>query len=653
MEILRSEGHKLLHYLIFCGILNSIKNNGCLMTVYKRENGMEKKILNENLNHDRLKNLSEAQLETLAEEIREFLIESVSKRGGHLASNLGVVELTVMLHRCFDFEKDDRLIFDVGHQSYVHKILTGRMKGFETLRMTDGLSGFPRRDEGDLFDTGHSGTSLSLADGIATAKKIKNEPGYAVAVIGDGALTGGLCYEAINNIGNSGKRVIIILNDNGMSISKNVGAISDMLMRVRTSRGYSRAKKGLKGTLFALPKAGTFFEKHIRHFKDRLKFMVLPGTFAESFGIKYIGPADGHDMHRLESYIERAKNIDGPVMIHVKTVKGKGYAYAEKQPSRFHGVTAFEVDNGETHSLKEDYSDAVGMDLSLLAAKNEKMAVICPAMTKGCGLSGFAETYPDRYFDCGIAEEHAVTFASALAEEGMVPVVCTYSTFMQRAYDEIWHDVALNGFHVVFCLDRAGLPGSNGTTHQGIYDLSYLGSIPGVAVLSPSSYAELSQMLSYAVNVHKGPIAVRYPKGSEGVPKNHGFEFGKAKVIKEGKDLTLVSEGLMLKTALSAAERSGFDVEVIELSTVYPTDFSAVKESVDKTGILLTLEANVKKGGMGEGIFATLKCKGEAAAFPDKFIEHGGTEELMERYSLSDEKIAEKIKKLCGGKNET
>lgn len=616
---------------------------------------MEKRtVLNENISHSDLLNMDYDELAALSEEIRTFLIGSVSKTGGHLASNLGVVELTLMLHRCFDFSGDDRLIFDVGHQSYVHKILTGRMEKFDTLRMTDGLSGFPRREESeaDLFDTGHSGTSLSLADGIATAKMVKNESGYAVAVIGDGAMTGGLCYEALNNIGNTKKNVIIILNDNGMSISKNVGALSDILMRVRTSRSYSRAKSDVKGVLSKLSKTGTAAEKFLRHLRDRMKFMMLPGVFAESFGIKYFGPADGHDLKQLEHYILRAKAAGGPIMIHVKTVKGKGYDFAERQPSRFHGVSSFEVDNGTTHSLKGDFSDAMGMELSLLAQKNEKIVAVCPAMTKGCGLSGFAETYPDRFFDCGIAEEHAVTFASGLAREGMVPVVLTYSTFMQRAYDQILHDAAINNLHVVLCLDRAGLPGNDGTTHQGIYDLSYLGNIPGVAVLSPATYDELAEMTDYAVNRHNGPIAIRYPKGKEKLASVPHFEFGRAKVIKEGTDVTLVSEGMMIKTALDAAEKSGFSVEVIELSTVYPVDFETIGKSVEKTGVLLTLEANISRGGVGELIFSRLKCKGEIAAFPEKFIEHGQTGALMSRYGLDKESVAKKIASLCGGKNE-
>lgn len=611
-------------------------------------------VLKENISHSDLLNMDFSELSALSDEIREFLIESVSKTGGHLASNLGVVELTVMLHRCFDFSGDDRLIFDVGHQSYVHKLLTGRMSRFGTLRKTDGLSGFPRREESetDLFDTGHSGTSLSLADGIASAKMLAGEKGFAVAVIGDGAMTGGLCYEALNNIGNTKKNVIIILNDNGMSISKNVGALSEILMRVRTSRGYSRAKTDVKGVLSKLPKTGTRAEKVLRHLRDRLKFMMLPGVFAESFGIKYFGPVDGHDIKQLEHYIERAKEAGGPIMLHVKTVKGKGYDFAERQPSKFHGVSAFEVDNGTTHSLKGDFSDAMGFALSLLAAKNKKLAVICPAMTKGCGLSGFAETYPDRFFDCGIAEEHAVTFACGLAREGMVPVVSTYSTFMQRAYDQIMHDAALNGLHVVFSLDRAGLPGSDGTTHQGIYDLSYLGSVPGMAVLSPATYDELAQMTDYAVNVHEGPIAIRYPRGKEKLASVPEFEFGRAKVLCEGADLTLVSEGMMIKTALDAAKKSGFGVEVIELSTVYPVDFETIERSVAKTGRLLTLEANIGRGGVGEFIFSRLRCPGETAAFPNKFIEHGLTGALLSRYGLDVDSVAKKIAKICGGKNE-
>lgn len=611
-------------------------------------------VLNENITHSDLLNMDFDKLAVLSDEIREFLIGTVSRTGGHLASNLGVVELTVMLHRCFDFSCDDRLIFDVGHQSYVHKILTGRMARFDTLRKTDGLSGFPRREESDedLFDTGHSGTSLSLADGIATAKMLRREKGFAVAVIGDGAMTGGLCYEALNNIGNTKKNVIIILNDNGMSISKNVGALSEILMRVRTSRSYSRAKTDVKGVLSKLPKTGTRAEKVLRHFRDRLKFMMLPGVFAESFGIKYFGPVDGHNLKQLEHYIERAKETGGPIMIHVKTVKGKGYDFAERHPSKFHGVSAFEVDNGTTHSLKGDFSDAMGYNLSLLAAKNEKLAVVCPAMTKGCGLSGFAEAYPDRFFDCGIAEEHAVTFACGLAREGMTPVVSTYSTFMQRAYDQILHDAALNRLHVVFCLDRAGLPGADGTTHQGIYDLSYLGSIPGMAVLSPATYDELARMTEFAVNEYDGPIAIRYPKGKEKLASVPDFEFGRAKVLSEGGDITLVTEGMMTKTALDAAKKSGRSVEVIELSTVYPVDFETIKKSVNKTGRLITLEANVSRGGVGELIFSELKCAGSAIAFPDKFIEHGQAGALLARYGLDADSVAKKIASECGGKNE-
>ena len=616
-----------------------------------------RKILNENLTHEDLKDLDFEGLGMLSSEIRDFLIDSVSKTGGHLASNLGVVELTVMLHRCFNFNKDDRIVFDVGHQSYVHKILTGRMKGFESLRKTGGMSGFPRREESetDLFDTGHSSTSLSLADGIASAKLIKGEEGFTVAVIGDGALTGGLCYEALNNIGNTEKKVVIILNDNGMSISRNVGAISNLLTRVRASKGYNRAKTDVKDALGVFKGAGKMVENGLRHIKDGVKSLMVSDVFAESLGITYLGPVDGHDLRKLEFYIKNAKKINGPVMLHVKTVKGKGYVHAEGAPSKFHGVSGFEVDNGETHSIKSDFSSALGMDLSVLASENERLVAICPAMTNGCGLSGFAESFPSRFFDCGIAEEHAVTFAAGLAKEGFVPVVCTYSTFLQRAYDEIWHDIANNNLHTVFCIDRAGLPGSDGKTHQGIYDLSYLGNIPGMTVLSPSSFSELTKMLRYAVNEHKGPVAIRYPKGGDRETGFSDFTFGKAEIVSEGKDITVVSEGLMLKDVLLAAEeakKEGINAEVIKLSTVYPADFETIEKSVNKTGRLITVEANVARGGMGENIFAKLKAPGKALSFPDAFIEHGNTAELMKMYKLDAEGIKNAIINEAGVKNE-
>lgn len=613
-----------------------------------------KKILNENITHEFLKDLDFDGLTLLSSEIRDFLIDSVSKTGGHLASNLGVVELTLMLHRCFDFNKDDRLIFDVGHQSYVHKILTGRMKDFSSLRQSGGLSGFPSRDESeaDLFTMGHSSTSVSMADGIATSKMIKGEEGCAVAVIGDGALTGGLCYEAFNNIGNTKKNIVIILNDNGMSISKNVGAISNLLTRVRTSKNYNRAKENLKTALSELNGFGKVLEKGLSGVKNSIKTMVLPDIFTESLGIKYLGPVDGHDLEKLEFFIKRAKEAEGPVLVHVKTVKGKGYSHAEGEPSKFHGVSRFEVDKGITHSIKEDFSGALGMDLSLLALKNKKIAVVSPAMTKGCGLSGFAESFPERFFDCGIAEEHAVTFAAGLAREGITPVVCTYSTFLQRAYDQIWHDVAMNNLHVVFCLDRAGIPGADGCSHQGIYDLSYLGNIPNMAVLSAASFTELSKMLKYATEEHTGPIAIRYPKGRDSGLFETNFDFGKAEVIKEGKDVTVCAEGIMAKICLDAAllaKEKGVDAEVIKMSTVYPCDFCGIEKSFNKTGKLITVEANIARGGMGEYITAHLKKDVTALAFPQKFMEHGASGELLKKYKLDAVSIAKAITEKAGG----
>ncbi len=620
----------------------------------KKENLQNSFTMNRPYSMKRLQGMTQAELYRLCEDIRAFLIESVSKTGGHLASNLGVVELTVMLHRCFDFSGKDRLIFDVGHQSYVHKILTGRGGAFDTLRQLDGLSGYPKRRENDedLFDTGHAGTAISLADGIATAKRLRHEDGMAVAVVGDGAITNGLCYEALNNIGGSGKKVLVVLNDNGMAISENVGAVAKLLTRMRTSKSYSRAKRDVKGVLNTMPNVGSRIEKHLRHMRDRMKSLVMPNAMCEGLGIKYFGPIDGHDLKKLEFYIRRAGETNGPVMLHVKTVKGRGYSHAEEEPDRFHGVSRFEVDNGTTHSLKADFSQAAGMELALLAAKNPAVAVVCPAMTKGCGLSGFAESFPDRFFDCGIAEGHAVTFAAGLAEEGFIPVVCTYSSFLQRAYDQLWHDVSLNGFHVVFCLDRAGYPGADGETHQGIYDLSYLATIPHMAVLSPSSFEEQAAMLRYAVNEHQGPIALRYPHTADtGVPFQ-GFTFGKARVAREGTDVTVCAEGILLKTVLAAADeaaKAGVQAEVIGLSTVYPPDKDTIACSLQKTGRLLTVEANVKSGGMGEHIAAAMGQKTHILAFPDEFIEQGRADELMARFGIDEEGVKNAILRLAGG----
>lgn len=620
----------------------------------KKENLQNKYAMNEPYETDRLRRMTLEELYGLCADIRTFLIESVSKTGGHLASNLGVVELTVMLHRCFDFSGEDRLVFDVGHQSYVHKILTGRGDAFDTLRQIDGLSGYPKRCEhaADLFDTGHAGTAISLADGIAAAKRLRHEGGMAVAVVGDGAITNGLCYEALNNIGGSGKKVLLVLNDNGMSISENVGAVAKLLTRMRTSKSYSRAKRDVKGALHAMPNVGSRIEKRLRHIRDCVKMIMMPGAVCEGLGIKYFGPVDGHDLKKLDFYIRRAKETDGPVMLHVKTVKGRGYSHAEEAPDRFHGVSRFEVDNGTTHSLKADFSQAAGMELTLLGMKHKDMAVVCPAMTKGCGLAGFAESFPDRFFDCGIAEGHAVTFAAALAREGLIPVVCTYSSFFQRAYDQMWHDVSLNGFHVVFCLDRAGYPGADGETHQGIYDLSYLGTIPHMAVLSPSSFAEQAAMLRYAVEQHSGPIALRYPHSADTGLPFEGFTFGKAQIVREGTDLTVCAEGVMLKTVLEAAEearKEGVSVEVLKLSTVYPLDTAAILASREKTGRLMTVEANIQSGGMGEHIAAALGGKTEILAFPNQFMGQGKPDELMKRFGLDKDALVSAMCRLAGG----
>ncbi|MDP4133311.1 MAG: 1-deoxy-D-xylulose-5-phosphate synthase [Bacillota bacterium] len=611
-----------------------------------------KKILIDNITHEYLQGLGFDELTELASEIRGFLIDKVSKTGGHLASNLGVVELTIMLHRCFDLEKD-KLIFDVGHQSYVHKILTGRMSGFDKLRQFKGMSGFPKRAESkaDLFDTGHSSTSISLASGVAEALKLKSEDAYTVAVIGDGAATGGLAFEALNNIGDMEGKVIVILNDNGMSISPNVGAISRYLTKVRTSSKYAKLKEATKEFLGSIPAVGEPLTERIRNAKNRFKYMVLPGTFVESMGIKYFGPVDGHNFKQLEFELERAKKVKGSVLIHIKTVKGKGYKRAEKSPESFHGVGAFDIKKGPDENKNIDFSCIAGKKLCELASENKRIVAICPSMTKGCGLTEFSKEYPDRYFDCGITEGYAVTFAAGMAEEGFIPVVCTYSSFYQRAFDMVLHDAAINNFHVVFCIDRAGLVGADGETHQGIFDLSFLGCIPNLAILSPASFNELEEMLSYACLEHKGPIAIRYPKGRDtGIPGD--FKFGSAAVLKEGKDITLCAEGQTVKDALEAAEcaqKEGISAEVINLCTIKPLDIETIKKSILKTKRLITLEANTKKGGIGQEIFSQLKVSGIIKAYPDAFIPQGTVQELKKLYKMDSQSIVQDIKACVRG----
>lgn len=605
-----------------------------------------------------LKKLDLKQLNMLADEIREFLITSVSKTGGHLASNLGVVELTIALHWVFS-SPEDRIIWDVGHQSYVHKILTGRKEQFATLRQYGGLSGFPKSHESqhDVFNTGHSSTSISAALGIARARDLKNENYSVIAVIGDGALTGGMAFEALNDAGRSSNNLIVILNDNEMSINKNVGGLSKYLTRIRTEPVYFKVKEDIDLFLNRIPAIGKSMARTVQKAKGSIKYMIMPGTLFEELGFTYIGPIDGHNIEQLTGVLNRAKKMKGPILIHVYTVKGKGYSFAEEEPDIFHGVSSFNVETGKALDKTgiKDYSGVFGDCINELAEKDESIVAITAAMPVGTGLNKMLLNYPNRVFDVGIAEQHAVTLAAALAISGLKPVVAIYSSFLQRAYDQILHDVAMQNLHVVFAIDRAGVVGQDGETHQGIFDLSYLGHIPNLAILAPSCYSELRQMLNYAVLRHNGPIAVRYPKGSETFTLPEGtpeFELGKGVILKEGKDITLVAAGKMVPIAMEAAEKVrnlNIDAEVIDVRSIKPLDINLIISSGMKTGRIITLEDNILAGGMGNSILRLLNekkanhIKVYLKGFPDEFIPQGSVSELFKVYGLDSDSIVKDI----------
>lgn len=596
-----------------------------------------------------LKKLGDKELEKLAEEIREFLVENVSKTGGHLASNLGVVELTIAIHKCFNLP-EDKIVWDVGHQSYVHKILTGRREGFKQLRKFGGMSGFPKRTESscDCFNTGHSSTSISAALGIARGRDLQGDKYNVLAVFGDGALTGGMMYEALNDAGHSKTKFIAVLNDNAMSISKNVGAISRHLRILRSKPAYFRSKRRVENALNHIPIIGKSSIKVIRKIKRSLKRIVLSNMF-DNLGFEYLGPIDGHNIKALTAVFEQAKTIDKPVFIHVHTKKGKGYAPAEKNPQMFHGVSEFDAKTGNTLSeSKKDYSAVFGEKLVKMARENKSIAAITPAMPAGSGLLDYAAEFPDRFFDVGIAEPHALTLAAGLAVSGTVPVAAVYSSFLQRAYDQILHDICLQGLHVVIPVDRAGIVGADGETHQGMYDMAFLAHMPNMSILAPSNFRQLEQMLDYAVNVHNAPIAIRYPRGNkQSDDDGRDFQFGKANVLHEGSDITITAVGRMVAAAqevCAALTEKGISPELIELATVKPIDEDTLIKSVFKTGKMITIEDGVKIGGVGERIAAVLKekdisCKFRSFAFADTPITHGTVDELDKLYGLDKDTV--------------
>ena len=599
---------------------------------------------------DDFKNLDKKNLPKLASDIREFLVDNISKTGGHLAPNLGVVELTMALHYVFN-SPEDKIIFDVGHQCYVHKILTGRKDKFSTLRKYNGLSGFPKTRESihDTFDTGHSSTSISAALGIATANMLNGNNNHAIAVIGDGALTGGLAFEGLNNSKIENTNLIVILNDNQMSISPSVGNLSSYLNKIRSNKLYTSSKKGIKNFLYHIPFLGKYLIKFIESIKNAIREFILPqSVMFEQFGFNYLGPIDGHDINDLIDILERAKTTQKPVLIHVITKKGKGYKFAEENPDKFHAVSKFNKETGEIiKNTNGSYSKTFGNSLCNLAEKNNKLVAITAAMPDGTGLNEFSQKYPKRFFDVGIAEEHAVSFASGLAKQGFIPVFAVYSTFLQRSYDQIIHDVALQKLHVIFAIDRAGIVGSDGETHHGIFDLSYLSHIPNLVILAPKSAKELEKMLEFAVN-YNGPIAIRYPRDGyveELKETNLPIKICKSEILQEGNDMTIIGFGKTVSTAIKISEiRKDKSIELINLRFLKPLDKETILKSIRKTKNVIVIEDNIINGGVCTAIKDLISNEKEINAkyfaYPDEFIKHGTNEEIETEFKLSAEEIA-------------
>lgn len=603
-----------------------------------------------------IKKIPADQLPALAEEIREFIIESLSKTGGHLASNLGVVELTIAMHRVFDLPKD-KLIWDVGHQSYTHKILTGRKDGFETLRREGGISGFPKRSESDcdVFDTGHSSTSISAGVGYVRARELKKENYSVVSIIGDGALTGGMAYEALNNAASLKSNFIIVLNDNEMSITENVGGMSSYLSGLRTASAYTGFKMDVTKALNRIPGIGPGMVDAMRKTKSSIKQIIIPGMLFEDMGLTYLGPVDGHNIPQLIKTFQEAKRFEGPILVHVLTQKGRGYEPAMRHPARFHGAGPFDVKTGlPVGKSNPTYTDVFSTVMRKMGDRGKDVAAVTAAMMTGVGLKRFSNMFPDRCFDVGIAEEHAVTFAAALSLGGITPVVAIYSSFLQRAYDQIMHDVCMQNLHVVFAIDRAGLVGYDGETHHGIFDLSYLGSMPNMTILAPKNLWELSDMIKFAVD-YDGPIAVRYPRG-EAYTGLKEFRapicLGKSEVIHEGSRVALLAVGSMVKMAEEVQkqlkERMDMDAALVNARFVKPIDEELLRSFADTYELVVTLEENVKDGGFGERVLAfaeeeDLPFGVEIIALPDRFIPHGSVSYQMKQVGFTPEDICGRI----------
>ena len=595
-----------------------------------------------------VKKLTLSQKEKLAEEIRKYIIEIVSENGGHLASNLGVVELTIALHSIFDVPKD-KIVWDVGHQSYVHKIITGRREQLKSIRKLNGIAGFPKTNESecDCFNTGHSSTSISAALGMARARDLQGKNNSVIAVIGDGALTGGMALEALNDAGYSKSKITVILNDNEMSISPNVGGLNNFLGKLRSKKLYTRTNKLIKKQISTIPIIGKATVKVIQRIKRSIKQLVIHKMFFEDIGFTYLGPVDGHNIEKLESILTLSKQIDGPVLIHVLTKKGKGYKYAEENPDKFHAIAPFNIETGELKKPKgKDYSKAFGDKLIELASKDERIVAVTASMKNGTGLKEFALKFPKRIFDVGIAEQHAITMAAGMAKEGLIPVVPIYSSFYQRAYDQVIHEVALQNLPVIMCVDRAGCVGADGETHQGLLDMAFFRLVPNLVIMAPKSFKELEKMLKFAVNLNK-PVVIRYPRGGVQVPAdfegNNNIELGKAEVLKKGETTTIIAIGKMGARAVKMAqeiekENANESVEIINARFLKPLDKTTIQNSIKKTKNVITIEDGTEINGLGTAVKELIAENGlqnvkiKSFAYPDKFVQHGKVEELEEMY---------------------
>ena len=617
---------------------------------------INRKILNSINTPDDLKKIDKKHLGILCEELREMLLSNVSNNGGHLASNLGVVELTIALLRVFDIKKD-KIIWDVGHQSYTYKILTGRRDTFESIRKKDGLSGFPKRTESeyDFFNTGHSSTSISAALGLARASRIKKIDSFSIAVIGDGALTGGMAFEAMNDAGVSGENLIVILNDNEMSITKNVGGFAEYFSRMRSSRIYSDTNSSVKKGVEKIPLIGKLISRTIHKFKSSLKYLFSQNMLFEELGFHSLGPVDGHDLRKMEKILYDAKKIRGPVLVHAVTVKGKGYKKAEEEPTIYHGVAKFEKVNGLEEKSSENFSNYLGKCLLDIALKDKDIAVICPAVTLGCGLLELSNKIPERFFDVGIAEQHAVTLAAGIACGGLKPVVSGYSTFMQRAYDQILHDVCLMNLHVVFTFDRAGIVGYDGATHQGVYDLAFLSNMPNIKIFTPSDKNKLNICLKHSLNSEKGPVVIRYPKGKINIPEISGdFSPEKARLLQTGDEGVILSYGKMLEEAYNLSdkfEEIGIDCSIVDLSCLKPLDDEGIIKFASEKKFAVCIEDVVESGSCSlkiNKIFQENDLKLQLLNFNlgDKFDSRGDRDDILKSAGLTGEQIFNMIKKI-------